>query len=390
MNLTDRKLRIADIRVTPVSVPTLRPQAWSLGSSSGTTKSIIELVSDDGMVGLGETPGVRTVDILSGRLREKLIGANVLDRRALGLAVMGKHQDHGSMSDSGAITAFAGLEMALLDLTGKAFGVPVHRLLGAATGAFVPFVSYAYTADESEGHRETEVPTLIADIARRDVAIEGTEFFEFKVGRFSVDCDIATVHAVREAVGPHIAIGVDANMSYTLDQARRFLRGVARAGLANIEEPVEGLTVMETLRREFAVPISTHCTDCDTLRHYPLIDGVVGDFHTNGGIEGNLRKAAAIAGLGKRYWLSSCRELGIAWSAMCHCAAVAAEIQRPSQALITWIEDDLIEGEPWLVRSGGVRLPDTPGLGITLDSAALTRYNAHYEQVGEYTYYDRP
>jgi L-alanine-DL-glutamate epimerase-like enolase superfamily enzyme len=50
------------------------------------------------------------------------------------------------------------------------------------------------------------------------------------------------------------------------------------------------------------------------------------------------------------------------------------ELDRPSQALIDWVEDDLILGETWLVSEGGVRPPEAPGLGVELDRAAMKRY----------------
>jgi len=390
MNSTEQRLRITDIRATPVSVPTLRPSAWSQGSNSGCTRTVVEVVTEGGLVGLGEAPGARAAELLAGRLRDKLLGQCAVDRRALQRKALGRHRDFGSMTDGGLAIAFAGVEIALLDILGQAMEMPVYRLLGGAARDRVPFVSYAYSVEQPAGADEAAVPGIMADIARREVAAAGTDYFEFKVGRFSVDCDIETLRAVRQAVGPAVALGVDANMGYSVDQARRFLKGVAPYDLANIEEPVAGLAAMEDLRREFGVPVSTHCSDCEMLRHYPLIDAVVGDFHLNGGIEGNLLKAAAVSALGKRYWLRSCMELGIAWAALCHSAAATPEIERPSQALINWVEDDLIEGDPWLVRAGGVRLSEQPGLGVTLDRPALQRYAAHFEAVGEHTYYDRP
>jgi len=390
MNSIEQRLRIAEIRATAVSVPTLRPSAWSQGSNSGVTRTVIEVVTESGLVGLGEAPGARSAELLAGRMRDKLIGRCAVDRRALQLRTLGRHRDFGSMTDSAQAIAFAGVEIALLDLLAQAMEVPVYRLLGGAERTLVPFVSYAYSVDQAEGHREADVPGLMAEIAAREVAAAGTDYFEFKVGRFSVDCDIETVRAIREALGPGVALGVDANMGYGIDQARRFLRGVAPYALANVEEPVATLAGMEDLRREFGVPISTHCADCETLRHYPLIDAVVGDFHLNGGIEGNLRKAAAVTALGKRYWLRSCMELGIAWAALAHTAAAMPELERPSQGLINWVEDDLIEGTPWLVRDGGVQLPERPGLGVALDRGALKRYAANFARVGEHSYHDRP
>ena len=67
-------------------------------------------------------------------------------------------------------------------------------------------------------------------------------------------------------------------------------------------------------------------------------------------------------------------ELGISWAAMCHLGITRAEINRPSQALISWAADDLVVGETRQVRDGGVRPPDTPGLGVELDRKAWEKY----------------
>ena len=64
------------------------------------------------------------------------------------------------------------------------------------------------------------------------------------------------------------------------------------------------------------------------------------------------------------------------------------ELDRPAQALINFIENDLVQGDPWLVKDGGVRPPDKPGLGVELDLDAFERYAAMHRQLGEINYYD--
>ncbi|MCH8862755.1 MAG: hypothetical protein IID51_09620 [Proteobacteria bacterium] len=73
----------------------------------------------------------------------------------------------------------------------------------------------------AKGLKETDIPGLTADFARQSIEKTGSSIFEFKVGRYSLECDIATVHAVREALGPGINIAVDANMAYSIDQGRQ-------------------------------------------------------------------------------------------------------------------------------------------------------------------------
>ena len=167
---------------------------------------------------------------------------------------------------------FSSIELALWDLLGKQADLPLFRLLGGPVRERAPFGAYAYTVDPDEGHTEAKVPDIMAEIASRSIAETGASLFEFKVGRHSDDCDISTIYALRDALGPDVALAADANMGFSLDGAKRLLDGVAKAGLANIEEPVADLA---QLRAEFDVPVSTHCINLDTLKPFPQIDAVV-------------------------------------------------------------------------------------------------------------------
>jgi L-alanine-DL-glutamate epimerase-like enolase superfamily enzyme len=63
-------------------------------------------------------------------------------------------------------------------------------------------------------------------------------------------------------------------------------------------------------------------------------------------------------------------------------------MNRDSQSLIDYVEDDLIEGSTWQLRDGGVVPSNQPGLGIELDRTALEKYSTLFQQQGELTYYD--
>ena len=303
-----------------------------------------------------------------------MIGKDPWDRFALRDACLLPHLDYGFPELVMEQYAFAGIELALWDLCGKQVGRPVYKLLGGAVRDRAPFVAYAYTVDPAEGHAARDVPRIMADIARAGMAETGASMFEFKVGRHPLNVDIDTALAIRDALGPELALTCDVNMGFTLDQARRFLRGAAGARFANIEEPTAELSDMDRLRREFPVEVSTHCWHLDALIPYPAIDSVVSDIHLHGGIEPTLGFAERVRGMGRRFWLRSMWELGISWAAMCHVGVCRHELDRPAQTLINWVADDLVRGPTWLVRGGGVRPPDLPGWGVELDREALARY----------------
>jgi glucarate dehydratase len=380
---------ICRLSATVVNVPSLRPCAWSGGVASGCTRTLIEVETRDGLVGLGEAPGDAPARLIENRIGTRIRGRSALDRSGIRDICIGGHRDFGSLHDPVSTFAFAGIEIALWDILAKRLGIPLYVALGGAVRERAPFGAYAYTVDLSQGYTEADVPGLMAGVARTSIADTGARIFEFKIGRHSLQCDIETTLEVRQAIGPDVLIGVDANMALTVDRARAFIEATRDARLSNIEEPVATLAGMEQLRRDYGIPVSCHCTDFDALRGFPSIDSAVGDLHADGGIAANLVLAELATRFGRRYWLRSCQELGVAFAAFCHLGMACREISRPAQTLINWVEHPLTRGARWCVRDGGVTPPDTPGLGVELDRAALAEYHQRYRNEGPLTYYDR-
>lgn len=368
-------MKITAITATAVRVPVTRIAAYSKRIMDHMAATVVEVETDAGIVGIGESRGDWCAAIINEKFAPRLVGMAVDDRRAMTDLCLAKQPfDYGYPEFACERNAFAGIEIALWDILGKETGRPLYRLLGGPVRERAPFVAYAYAVDPRQGKSDAEVARAMAEIAAANVAKTGAAMFEFKIGLHSPACEIAVVEAVREAIGPEVEIAVDANMGFTVEQARRFLAGAAGARLANIEEPVASLAHCARLREEFGVPVSTHCIDLDAIAAHPALDSVISDPSLLGGIAPTLAYIEKVTALGKRFWLRARWELGIGWAAMCHLGLACPELDRPAQALIDWIEDDLIEGETWLVRDGGVRPPDAPGLGVELDRAALRRY----------------
>ena len=235
-------------------------------------------------------------------------------------------------------------------------------------------MGYAYTVDPDEGFSDNKIVKIMSDIATASIKETGAKMFEFKVGLHSISCEIQIVKEIRKSLGPEVDIAVDANMGFTIDQAKRFLESTRECNLCNIEEPVAGLGFVSKIKDITGIPVSTHCIDLDALGSHPSIDSVVSDPSLLGGINSLNNFITSVKAINKRFWLRARWELGIGWAAMCHIGINRIEIDRPSQALINWVENDLILGEPWLVKNGGVRPPDKPGLGVELDRKALEKY----------------
>lgn len=368
-------MKIADIRATAVAVPVRHPSWVKLWfQRTHVRRTIVEVTTDDGVVGLGETRGRWSADLINNEMRPKLLGLDPLDRAAIAVRCVEPLQDFGFPEDSVERIAFAGIEIALWDIEGKHRGMPLYDLLGGKVRPAAPFAAYGYPIGPENGAGPAEIPGLLARRAQEVVAEQGAMWFEFKIARHGLETDIATILAVREALGPGVKIAVDANMAFSPDQARRLLDAVRPARLDNIEEPVESLAAMEALRREFDVPVSSHCVLPDAIARHPGIDAIASDPPLHGGIAGTIDLMKSVATMGRGFWLRSTWELGISWAVMCHLAVARAEITRPSQGLIDLVSDDLVTGKPRLVRSGAVVPPARPGLGIDLDLEALQAY----------------
>jgi glucarate dehydratase len=372
-------LRIASVAARAVRVPITRPAVMSGAVRSHVTRTIVEIATDGGLTGIGETRGEPAAAAINHRFAPALAGCRATDRHAARARCLPARIDWGLAPEQRLdLMAFSAVEMALWDLLGKACGLPVYALLGGPVRERAPFVAYLYGVAPGPAGSEADVPGRTAELAAARIAETGSTLLELKVGIHAPACDAATVRRVREALGPGIGIALDANMGMSLAAARAFLDAAAPCGIENLEEPTPRLADYARLQDEYRIATSTHCTELDLVAHAARgrapIDAVVSDLHYHGGIGPIRELAAAATSRGHRFWLRSSWELGISWAAMCHVALATPAIERPSQGLIDLVADDLVEGEPWLLRDGGVRPPDRPGLGVALDRAALERY----------------
>ncbi len=127
-------LKITGLRATPpINIPLEKPMWWTGGHYPGTSKTIIEVETDQGLVGLGEAPSVDVVETIRA-MGERLIGADALDIAGCESLCVPPWQIVQNTDDSSVVKAFGAIEIALWDLRGKVAGEPLYRLLGG-----VPF-----------------------------------------------------------------------------------------------------------------------------------------------------------------------------------------------------------------------------------------------------------
>jgi L-alanine-DL-glutamate epimerase-like enolase superfamily enzyme len=370
---------VRDVRVTVVVVPFTQPETWFFGRCWGLTNAILEVETDDGLIGLGEAPGHPNIDAVREMLKvvtPLIVGedpANVARflRRA---RMQGGHHFAHSMN-----IAIAAIEMALWDLVGKAAGAPIHRLWGGLEQTHVPYYWYI------------PVPDRDAPTARRQAA-EGVErgfaTMYLKIG-FDVAADVALVTAVREEVGPDIHIRVDANEAWSAFDAIDALRAFEDVRLEFLEQPIDmhDFAGAAALRDRTRTKIGANQSAWELHEVAALLaaratDAIVTDPHQLGGLA-RFRDAAAMCEVARVPLIKhSFADLGITTAATLHVLGALHAPVLAHQTHLTILEHDLLT-TPFKFVDGNLEVPTGPGLGVELDREALRHYAELYETVGE-------
>ncbi len=373
--------RIASFAVHPVALPFKRPYVTATGRIERRKMAVLELRGDSGARGWGDAvpmslrggPGLASV-------------AAELDRTAL--ALVAREIRDGSATDAAASVAsllaplkaggvdsgaLAAVEAALLDLAGKAAGVPCWRLLGAGTARPV----------ECNGTLGADSPDDAA-AAAKELADAGFGSIKVKVGEGEGDLvavDLRRMRAVKDAVGPDVALRVDANRAYTVDQAVELLEHRELA-LELAEQPCRELEELRAVREATSVPVVADesvngVVEAEAAIDAGACDAVMAKLAKVGGPSA----AIAIAAVAPTY-LSSALDSAIGITAAVHTAQVlGAPRGAQSRAFPTGLAHGLATSQLFsdnvadasTLIGPSISAPDQPGLGIEVEESSLKR-----------------
>jgi len=374
------RLRITKLVVHRVSAPLEAPYRWSAGTYPGVSKGIVEVHTDEGIVGLGELPDAELADLVERKLAQDLVGADPLNVeecfRCAVPELIALRNTHGFEP----LRAFGGIEIALWDIKGKALGVPLHVLLGGAARTDVAFTEYFAFRDAGLVQGES-TPLEVARYCARMREEHGSTSFEGKVGVKDLSTELDMVRQVRSAIGDDAMLRLDANMGWSPATARRALRALEPYGIANVEEPVGDLRALAKLRRHSPIPFSSHDPDVRLAAELGVPDAIVLNLASLGGIRETVKLIAACEAFGIGFWFYS-GDTGIGTAAYLQVSAALPYLEQPHQSLLRWYVDDVIAEGPFRPKNGVVPVPEGPGLGVTLDPAALARCKERFEREG--------
>ena len=357
-------LTLRGIEATPVVLPLRRPIVARIATIAEWPVILVDLHTDQGVTGRAylEPYTIRAMKYLVPALHD--LGEFLRGRAVAPIALYAAARKslHFVGYSGLAMIAVSGLDMAAWDAVARAAGLPLCTLLGGSPG---PVRSY-----NSNGLWLAPPEAVAAEACElRDEG--GFAGLKLRLGRADFRDDLATVVAVREAVGDDVALMVDFNQGLDRSEALQRCHALDALGLAWIEEPLvyDDLDGHAQLAAELATPIQIGENfygprDLQAALSRRACDLVMPDFMRIGGVTGWLR-AASIAGTA-----------GVPVSTHLY-PEVAAHVMRVTETA-HWLEwQDWIEvllRSPYPVRDGALCIPETPGLGLEWDEAAVAKH----------------
>jgi D-galactarolactone cycloisomerase len=243
-------MKIRSVRAHVLEAALSQPFAYSRAWYDTRAAMVVEVETEDGLTGWGECYGpARITAAAVGSVASLLIGEDPLRTDFLWRKVYSALRDHGQKGV--VIEALSGIDIALWDIKGKFFGVPAHQLLGGASRSQVQ----AYATGLYR--RKSGDPLRYLPDEAAGYVVEGFKAVKLKVG-FGVEEDAAVTRAVREAIGPGIALMVDANHAYDATAAIRLGRMIERYDIGWFEEPVppEDLAGYRQVKAAISIPVA--------------------------------------------------------------------------------------------------------------------------------------
>ncbi len=384
-------LTVEKIETFVVSLPLRRPHLWAgLTSTVGQGYVVVKLRLNNGAIGWGETQTIRSWGGDDGsRYGESAKTALTVIHDFIAPALEGVdvrqfENVHAAMNRGvrGHPYAKAGVDVALMDAVGHAFGLPVYQLLG---GRVRDVVALAHSIGLME------IKDAAAEASR--VVEEGIGTIKVKIG-IDPDRDVAVVREIRKAIGAGPKIRVDANQGYRAwPEALAAIKRMSEYDIVYAEQPVDGIDQMAELSARCDIPLmadESAWTERDVVRiAHAKAAQYLSVYYTKPGGLWKAKRLLTVAGANRMISdINGSGEMGIGNAANLHLAAAAPEIALPGTIPVTSTSDvartrvagrhylDDIIKTPFVYANGSLQVPHGPGLGIEVDESKLKKYAA--------------
>ncbi|MEL6464118.1 MAG: mandelate racemase/muconate lactonizing enzyme family protein [Pseudomonadota bacterium] len=372
---------ITAVRVTSLMFPLVTPYVWSQGVEDAFCTNLVELVGEDGRVGVGETttaPDARAQALVLRKIGAAFVGRSVFDAaRVMAEAYKGHFLVFGGNMPRYANQLMSGYDMAALDLQGQVTGRPVWDLLG---GAVRDHVSYFYFLQGAS------IEDLVGD-AERAVA-EGNKVIYLKVG-IDPDRDVAATRAVRSAIGD-VRLRLDANEAWDPATALRMITRLAPFDVEYIEQPTPStsLEALGLVARQSPIAIGADqsvftLNDVYRAAFRGSAHMIAVGPRELGGLHPLVKAAGVAEAAGLKLCIHSSMTTGITTVAEHHAGRAIPNLDDGNQIMWQLLRDNILDGPDISPMRGRLSLPEAPGLGVTLNREAIAEAAARFEHAFE-------
>lgn len=379
-------MKVTGIKVTPVTVPLEAPLRWSMGVETGTTRAIIEVTTDEGITGYGETYGGNAIEHSIEAAKPFVLGLDPLE-----IGVLSQKFSVFCIGYETSVPAIvrAGIEMAFLDAAGKALNRPIHSLLGGAVRKRVEVAGYLfYRYEGKNGIGGESTPEAMVARAEEMVSRYGCRVLKLKGGVFTPNEEFETVRQLQKRF-PDSPLRWDPNAAWSVETTLRVIRKLDAEGinLEYLEDPVANLEGMSLARKDCSIPFATNMCLVAWEQLAPgirmrSVDVILSDVHYWGGFRQNQRMIAVCDAFQLGVAMHSDRELGISTAAMLHLAASSPSITYAIDSHYHDQVDDIIT-RPFQYKEGFFEVPQGPGLGVEIDWDKVEKYHRLYLEEGQ-------
>jgi len=380
-----------------------------------TLRTIVELRTDDGITGISETyGGDGPVEALEA-VRHRVIGMDPFRLAGLYQDLSREAATAGDRSQTylvpgenpadRSVRTFAAIEIACLDLIGKAVGKPVCDVIGGRVRDAVPFSAYLFYKHGGGGglgadKREDEYGEVLdarsaVREARQMIAQYGFREVKLKGGALPPDAEIETIRLLRREFGAGYPLRIDPNCAWSVETSVEVARSLKDelSGGGYLEDPCPRLEGMSEVRRrlltdDIPTPLASNVAvtcfaDVPRARELDAVQIVLCDPHYWGGMRQVQHLSHMCGVLGMGLSMHSNSHLGVSLMAMAHVAAAAPKLTYACDTHYPWqaAADEVVAGGRVPIKDGCVRIPDKPGLGVELDYDQLARGRERYARL---------
>lgn len=379
-------MKIAEVRLTLVRVPLKLIFVSSQGVRRDYLKTVVRVVAENGIVGIGETDGSPPVFAEASAFARRLVGCDFADgpavRRALRLDERGPARKQQEWKAAG------GLEMAWWDATARDRRKPLHALLGEKRWDSIPMVAELSALPLAADAPAGEIEAMFADPKNTDRVVAhvqglmrsaGYRWAKLKSVGGKAEWDVRVMSALREAMGRDYPLRIDPNGAYEVHAAVEMARRLEPLGLQWLEDPAAGMDGLRQVREAVKTPVATNMYviqfhHLEEAKRIGAVDIVGVDFFNWGGIANARELVERCRAMGFRIFWHCAFDLGITTAAMLHLAATCEDADQGVDTCLAQQEEDIVAGKPFRVEGGMLPVPDGHGLGVTLNEDAVSRF----------------